>query len=1034
MAWKGVVVILSLVIASISSQEEPEYVYPDVFNDPERDAFHYGTFPEGFAWSSATSSYQIEGAWDADGKGESIWDRFAHEGGHVYNNDTGDVACDSYNNIEEDVKMIKAMGLGYYRFSFSWPRILPDGTINNINAKGVEYYSNLIDALLVECITPMVTLYHWDLPQALQDVGGWANETIVDHFNDYADFCFKTFGTRVKFWITFNEPWIVSMLGYGAGSFAPGIVEPAITVYVVTHNIIKSHATSWHNYDDNYRSSQKGKIGITLNSDFFEPFTKSQADVDAAERGLQFQIGWFAHPIFKDGDYPQVMKENVAYKSAMQGYPKSRLPEFTDDEKEYIKGTTDFFGLNHYTSVYTINVTTDTTDGAYWTDQNIATWKDEAWPRSGSTWLQVVPWGIRRLLNWIDNEYDGIPIYVTENGVSTADVFEIDDVIRQKYYRSYINEVLKAIDIDGSNVKGYTAWSLMDNFEWASGYSERFGMHYVDFNDPNRKRTPKNSTIIYAKIVADNGFPKDDDTSDEEPEYVYPDVFNDPERDAFHYGTFPEGFAWSSATSSYQIEGAWDADGKGESIWDRFAHEGGHVYNNDTGDVACDSYNNIKEDVKMIKAMGLGYYRFSLSWPRILPDGTINNINAKGVEYYSNLIDALLVECITPMVTLYHWDLPQALQDVGGWANETIVDHFNDYADFCFKTFGTRVKFWLTFNEPWIVTLLGYGDGSFAPGIADPAITVYVVTHNIIKSHAAAWHTYDDNYRSSQKGQVGITLNSDFIEPADRSNPEDVAAADRCLQFQVGWFAHPIYVDGDYPQVMKEYIAEKSAMQNYTKSRLPEFTDEEKAYIKGTGDFFGLNHYSSVYAVNVVTNTDTGNYWTDQDIGSWKDESWPGSASSWLKVVPWGIRRLLKWIHDEYDGIPTYVTENGISTEDVFDLNDVSRQKYYRSYINEVLKAIDIDGSNVKGYTAWSLMDNFEWASGYSERFGMHYVDFNDPNRKRTPKESTIMYAKIVADNGFPKEDDTSDVGRFTGCITLVISAAIYSLLSHIMY
>ncbi|XP_033115908.1 lactase-like protein [Anneissia japonica] len=514
----------------------------------------------------------------------------------------------------------------------------------------------------------------------------------------------------------------------------------------------------------------------------------------------------------------------------------------------------------------------------------------------------------------------------------------------------------------------------------------------------------------------------------QEPEFVYPDVFNDPERDAFLYGTFPEGFVWSSATSSYQIEGAWDEDGKGKSIWDTWTHEGGHVKNDDTGDVACDSYHKIKEDVSILKEMGLHHYRFSFSWPRILPDGTINNINEKGVEYYSNLIDALLEADIKPMVTLFHWDLPQALDDFGGWTNESIVGLFNDYANLCFERYGSRVKFWITFNEPWIVSLLGYGAGTWPPGITEPGTTVYIVTHNIIKSHAKAWHTYDDNYRESQDGLIGITLNSDHMEPFNMSKPDDIVAADRVLQFQLGWFAHPIYINGDYPQIMKENIAYKSAMQNYSQSRLPEFTAEEKLYIKGTGDFFGLNHYTTTYAVTSLTDTDEASYWTDQNIASWKDEAWPKSGSDWLQVVPWGLRHLVNWIDNEYGGIPIYVTENGVSTHDVYELDDVIRQKYYRSYINELLKAITIDNCNVKGYTAWSLMDNFEWASGYSERFGIHYVDFNDDERKRIPKKSAETYAKIVADNGFP----SSGGMRSIGCVQLTILAVGLSLLSSV--
>ena len=336
--------------------------------------------------------------------------------------------------------------------------------------------------------------------------------------------------------------------------------------------------------------------------------------------------------------------------------------------------------------------------------------------------------------------------------------------------------------------------------------------------------------------------------------------------------------------------------------------------------------------------MGLKYYRFSISWPRLLPDGTMNNPSADGLRYYNALIDELVANGISPMVTLYHWDLPQALQDHGGWANESIVEHFKNYADYCFKNFGDRAKLWITFNEPWIVTMLGYGCGGFAPGICEDGTTTYVVTHNMLKSHAHAWHTYDDIYRAEQQGQIGITLNSDFMEPLNRSDPTDVAAADKSLQFGVGWFAHPIYINGDYPEVMKTTIAYKSEAQGFEKSRLPEFTEEEKAFIKGTGDFFGLNHYTTSYAFDVEdTISENPSYYNDQNVGSFKDAAWPGSGSGWLQVCPWGIRRLLKWLDEEY-GHPIYVTENGISTKDVYELDDIERQNYYQAYINEVLK------------------------------------------------------------------------------------------------
>ena len=233
-------------------------------------------------------------------------------------------------------------------------------------------------------------------------------------------------------------------------------------------------------------------------------------------------------------------------------------------------------------------------------------------------------------------------------------------------------------------------------------------------------------------------------------------------------------------------------------------------------------------------AMGLKYYRFSLSWARMLPDGTINNKNPDGIRYYNDLINELLANDITPMVTLYHWDLPQALQDQGGWANESIIDHFDDYAAYSFESFGDRVKFWLTFNEPWVVALAGHETAQMAPGIADPGVMAYIVGHTIIKAHAQAWHNYDDNFRSIQQGRCGITLNSDFFIPHDSDNPEHVEAAETSQQFMLGWFASSIYKNGHYPDVLREKIDSKSSDQGFAQSRLPTFTDDEATYIYGT--------------------------------------------------------------------------------------------------------------------------------------------------------------------------------------------------------
>ena len=317
--------------------------------------------------------------------------------------------------------------------------------------------------------------------------------------------------------------------------------------------------------------------------------------------------------------------------------------------------------------------------------------------------------------------------------------------------------------------------------------------------------------------------------------------------DEFYYGTFPEDFIFSTATAAYQIEGGWNEGGKGENIWDTFTHQTpSPIENGDTGDEACDSYHLFQEDVKLLVSLGVKAYRFSISWARVLPDGHHNNINMEGVDYYNALISELINNNIIPMITLYHWDLPQDLQNIGGWENPEIVDYFANYARVLFSLFGDRVKFWITLNEPVCTSVLGHGIGIHAPGKKDIGFTVYKVSYNLLKSHAAAFHVYNDEFKPKQNGKCGITLSSHFNYPKKENDSADIAAADRAAQFSLGWFAHPIFhPDGDYPSVMREYVDRKSKEQGLNQSRLPYFTEDEVNYIKGTSDFFGLNSYST---------------------------------------------------------------------------------------------------------------------------------------------------------------------------------------------
>ncbi|XP_069695509.1 myrosinase 1-like [Periplaneta americana] len=466
------------------------------------------TFPEGFLFGVATASYQIEGAWNEDGKGVNIWDTHTHTRSDlIADQSTGDIACDSYHKYKEDVQLMKELGVDFYRFSFSWSRILPNGHVNEVNQAGIDYYNNLIDELTANGIQPYATMYHWDLPQPLQDIGGWPNPVIAEYFEDYARILFSNFGDRVKYWITFNEPSTFTGGYESEKGHAPSIGALGVGKYLATHTVLKAHARVYHLYDENFRASQQGKIGMSINVPWCEPLDNATIYIDACERQQQFEMGLYAHPIYsEEGDYPDIVKERVAENSLNEGFTRSRLPTFTQEEVAYIKGTHDFFGLNHYSTYLGFPLPNSDGEPSVIKDMGTMILPDPSWQGSASVWLYVVPWGLRKQLNRVKEEYNNPAVIITENGFS--DHGELNDTDRINYVTSYLTEMLKAINEDGCNVFGYTLWTLMDNFEWNEGYTERFGLYYVDFEDPERPRTIKESAKVYAEIISTAQIPE----------------------------------------------------------------------------------------------------------------------------------------------------------------------------------------------------------------------------------------------------------------------------------------------------------------------------------------------------------------------------------------------------------------------------------------------------------------------------------------------------------------------------------------------
>ncbi|XP_063830445.1 myrosinase 1-like [Ostrinia nubilalis] len=413
----------------------------------------------------------------------------------------GDVACDSYNNYKRDVEMMREMGLTAYRFSLSWARILPEGMSNHVNEAGVQYYNNLIDELLKYNIQPLITLYHWDLPQKLQELGGFANPLFPDWFEDYARVVYERFGDRVKMFMTFNEPREICYEGYGSDSKAPLLNSTAMGTYLCAKSLVLAHAKAYHAYNNDFKPTQGGECGIAISVNWFGPLTDSEEDHLAAEVRRQSEWGLFAEPIFSEqGGFPKELSERIAAKSAEQGYPWSRLPTFTDEEIALVKGTYDFMGVNHYTTrlCSATEYMEEHAMPSLYDDAGVGVTVSPDWPTSMSPWLFQAPNSIYNALTHLNEKYNVPKFIITENGWSSDYTLEDDERIR--YYRASLESVLDTIAA-GVNLKGYMAWSLMDNFEWLEGYNARFGLYAVDFEDPARTRTARKSAFVYKHII-----------------------------------------------------------------------------------------------------------------------------------------------------------------------------------------------------------------------------------------------------------------------------------------------------------------------------------------------------------------------------------------------------------------------------------------------------------------------------------------------------------------------------------------------------
>ncbi|AHV96514.1 GH1 family beta-glucosidase [Paenibacillus sabinae] len=435
-------------------------------------------FPQDFIWGAATASYQIEGAYDEDGRGMSIWDTFARIPGKVENMDNGDVACDSYHRFREDIAFMKELGVKAYRFSIAWPRIFPEGT-GELNPEGLAYYDALVDALLENGIEPVCTLYHWDLPQTLQDAGGWENRATVDAFAEYAKTLFRALGGRIKTWITINEPWCVSFLSNYLGVHAPGNMDLQLAV-TVSHHLLLAHGMAVRTFRE---LEIPGEIGFAPNVTWMEPYSSRKKDTDACKRENGWFIEWFMDPVFK-GEYPSFLVKWFREKGAV-------VPALEGD-LELIREKIDFLGINYYSGSV----------AKYGEQAGLMACEpvDMGYARTDIGW-PIYPEGFYKALSYIGGRYGDIPIYITENGACYNDGPDRGIVADQKridYLYQHLLQLHRSIG-SGIPVKGYFAWSLLDNFEWAFGYSMRFGLIHVDYD--TLVRTPKDSYYWYQDVI-----------------------------------------------------------------------------------------------------------------------------------------------------------------------------------------------------------------------------------------------------------------------------------------------------------------------------------------------------------------------------------------------------------------------------------------------------------------------------------------------------------------------------------------------------
>ncbi|KAJ3104789.1 hypothetical protein HDU97_008857 [Phlyctochytrium planicorne] len=931
-----------------------------------------------FAYGFGGSATQLEGSWDVDGRKESVYDRWYHSPERA-GQPNADVAADHYRRWREDVGYLVKLKATAYRFSVSWSRILPDCT-GNVNPLGVKFYSDLINELLANNIEPFLTMFHWDLPQACMDrFQGFVSREIIDAFAEYANVLYDNYGDRVNYWLTLNEAESNCEKGYATNFLAPGLNGGEKVRYQCIYYSHLMHATVVKNARKNYPQAANWKFGYPAIITHFEPMSPQYASVAISKQNAQ--TGLYIDPVVF-GDYSVEAKED------------SNIVPFSTAEKALLKGTVDFTSLNYYTAA-----------GVGGNLKSVLP--------SGVDWQTVYPKGVRDLCNYYYARY-GLDIFVTETGYpepgedQKATAAEVaDDKLRTQFWQMTIGNITAAVEEDGVPVKGLLVWALLDNMEWRD-YIPRFGAIAVDFKNGTLDRTIKSSTLWIADyynsrklkspfpkritaptisidptITSPPGGQKNIDTptvSDtqkptETPTPSANSISVSPQKNSrgivvgsLLVATLPlvasYDMLWGFGGSSMQIEGAWDADGKSPSVYDHWFHTDPSKAGAPNADKATDHYHRWKEDVGYMAQLKATAYRFSISWPRILPNCT-GTVNEAGVKFYSDLIDELIKNNIEPFLTMYHWDMPQVCWErYQGFLNKDFVDVFAQYAKVLYDRFGDR--YWLTLNELEANCQFSYATGIFAPGNVggEKARGQCIYISHLI--HGTVVNLARKNYPQAKNWKFGLPSIFPYFEafPGSEAQAAQQQNAISALFFD--------------PVVYGDYGAEVKGDPN-----LPSFTAEESAMLKGTMDFSAVNYYS---ASGVGGNL-------PQVLQSGID---------WQFVYPKGVRGLVNYFYKRYN-LDVYLTEIGYPVPGEKDFktaeqvaNDDLRRQFWEMTVTNLTLAITEDKVPVKGIIVWALLDNFEWVS-YDPKFGQIGVDMINGTLNRVIKKSSFFLSDYYA-------------------------------------